>query len=288
MENALLVGLSLHARGAALLHDSDLAGRLPLADELIEIGRRRGLAVFALIGHEYVVQWAATHGDVGVLTEHADRIEALVRTYRWQQSTGMLAMHRGLLAHLGDDLDAAEEHYRSAATVLRRNGGLDVDRIAGVAAFSVASTRGRLATLEPLLHSFQPVPPQALDMFAVVLAAAGHADRAHVARAAAPPIRHDFFRSLFLTVRALAVLGLAEVPAAAPLYAELSDFSGQLGGAVTGAFALGPVDTLLGDLAALLDQPERAAAHYRSAAALARRCGSASWAAAAEQRLSRL
>jgi len=107
-----------------------------------------------------------------------ERLSALVRTYGWRQSAGIIEMHRGLLAHIGDDLAGAERHYRAGADVLRRNGGLDVDGIAGIAAFSLAVTAGRPADLVPLLASFRPPPSEVLDMFAVVLAAAGRTEEA--------------------------------------------------------------------------------------------------------------
>lgn len=287
-DDPLLLGLALHARGVALLHDGDMAERLPLDDELVEIGHGRGLAVFALIGHEFVVQAAATRGDVATLADRVEQLAALVRTYRWQQSDGIIEMHRGLLAHIGDDLVAAARHYGAGADILRRNGGLDVERIAGIAAFSLAVTADRVADLLPLLESFRPPPPEALDMFAVMLAAAGRTQEARRMQRAAPPIRADFFRPLFLTVRGVAAVTLGDVAGAREVSPALIPYANQLGGAATGIFALGPVDTVLGDLAVLLADRGAAAVHCRRAAAFARKCGSASWVATARRHLDRL
>ncbi len=286
----VLVGLALHARAAVLLHESDLSGRLPLAQELLEVGRRPGLAVFALLGREYVAQWAATHADVDTLAEHVEQLAALVRIYRWRQAEGVVGMHRGLLAHLVGDLSAARRHYGAAVDVLRRNGGLDVDSIAAIAFFSVALTAGRLADLEPVVRSFDPIPEQGIDIYAVVLDAAGHRAEAMAARTRNRPVPRDFFRSLLLTIRGVAVARLA---AGAPeqmraeaeqVYEDLGEFRGQIGGAVTGAFALGPVDAVLGDLAAVLGRPADAAAHYAAATELAARCGSGPWQAGVRTR----
>ncbi len=293
----LLIGLAIHARAAVLLHNSDLVGRLPLARELQEIGRLPGLAVFALMGHVYTAQWAATHGEVAILAEHLEQLAALVRIYRWRQAEGVVAMHRGLLAHLRGDLPAAQRHYGAAVTVLRRNGGLDVDSIAAIAFFSVALTAGRPADLEPVVRSFDPIPEQGIDIYAIVLAAAGHPDEAAAARARNRPVAHDFFRSLLLTIRGIAVASLAVGDGAAAararveaerVYDELAAFHGQIGGAVTGAYALGPVDTVLGDLAVVLRRPRVAAAHFAAAEELADRCGSRPWASAARSRADRL
>lgn len=282
-----LLGLALHARGVVLLHDSDLAGRLPLAAELCAIGAQPGLATFALIGHEFVVQWAAAHAEVATLAEQVERLEALVETYRWRQGAGVLATHHAVLAHLTGDLDAADVHYRSAAQVLRRNGGLDADWIHLIGAFSVAVTRGRAGELAPLLDALRPIPPAAADLAAVVFAAAGDRAAAEAARGSCAPIGHDFFRSLRLTVRALAVVELALVDEAADAYDQLRQFEGQLGGAVTGAYAFLPVDLLLGDLATLLGRSATARRHYAAAAVVAARSGSAPWIAAVGDRRAR-
>lgn len=281
----VLIGLALHARGAVLLHDSDLVARLPLADELLQIGEQPGLAMFALIGHEFFVQWAVTHAEPDALTTHLGHLEALVRTYRWRQGAAVVAMHRGVRAHLLGELADAEHAYRQGIELLRKNGGLDLDWIATISLFSVAVSAGRVGDLLPALDALRPFPPATVDLVAVVLAAAGRAADAVEVRRHAPPIPHDFFRSLRLTGRALALIELAGVELdaaaeAADLYAELLEFAGQLGGAVTGAFAFPPVDMLLGDLARLLGRSDAARIHYDAAAAIIARCGSPIWSAA--------
>jgi hypothetical protein len=204
-------------------------------------------------------------------------MEALVATYRWRQAGGVVTMHHGVLAHLHGDLAAAEMHYGSGVEMLRRNGGLDVDAIAGIVAFTLAVTRGDTSGLLPLLDSFGTVPPMMADLAAVVLSDAGRRDDAMAIWATREPIGDDFFRSLKLTARALAVVRLGAVSEAAALDAALGAFTGQLGGAVTGAFAFPPVDALRGDLAQLLGHPALAAERYADAALVTSRCGSPAW-----------
>ena len=292
-EDPLLIGLALQARGSVLLHESDIDARLLLADELLDVGSRPGLAVFALLGHVYRAQWAATYGDVTLLAGQVEQMAALVRLYRWRQGEAVVLVHRGLLAHLVGDLAEAERLYRDATGVLQRNGGLDAEKIGGIALFSVALTAGRIVALEQLVRSFEPLPPEARDMLTVVLAAGARFEEARSVHATAGEVRCDFFRSLFLTIRGLAVIGLARDGQAEPaevcaVYDDLCAFRGQLGGAITGAFALGPVDTVLGDLARRMDRTAEAADHYGVARALARRCGSPFWEGAAAERLKAL
>lgn len=222
----VLVGLALDARGVVLLHDSDLDARLALADELCAIGQQAGLAVFAHIGHEFVVQWATANAELATLRERVERIDALVRTYRWRQAASVVAMHHGVLAHVTGDLDAADRHYGRAAEVLRRNGGLDADWVVAIAMLSLAVTRGRAGDLAPLLEALAPFPPPTVDMVAVVLAAAGQRSAAREIRRARPTIGRDFLRSLRLTGRALAIVELEAVDEAADVYDQLTEFEG--------------------------------------------------------------
>jgi hypothetical protein len=84
-----------------------------------------------------------------------------------------------------------------------------------------------------------------------------------------------------MSLRGIVVARLGERDEAAAVHAELSPYSGQIGGGDTAAFAVGPVDTILGDLEMLLDRPEDARRHYTAALELAERCGCPAWVKAA-------
>lgn len=292
----VLLGLALHARGVALLHDSDLTSRLGPAAELVRLGERPGLPLFALIGHEFVAQWAVAYGRTDVLDERVERMQALVQTYGWPQALGAVGMHQAVSAHLRGDVAAAEQRYTDAMKVLRRNGNLDAEQIGGLAAYSLAVSTDRLAAMEPLVRSFEPLPPPAVDLLTLITAAGGRAAEAAAIHARWRVPDRDFFRSLWLTVRGLAVARLARFPGVidddelAGAYTDLSEFTDQLGGGVTGAFVFGPVDTVLGDLASHLG-PSRtagAAEHYARAIEVAARCGSPQWRRSAQRSAARL
>ena len=86
----------------------------------------------------------------------------------------------------------------------------------------------------------------------------------------------------------MVVATLAERSQAAEVYTDLLACPGQIGGVGGSAFALGPVDTPLGDLALLLGRRHDAAAHYATALEVAKRCGSAPWIRTAQEKLAAL
>jgi len=284
----VLIGLSLHALGAVILADLEPDRRQRIAEELIEIGGRPGLAVFALIGHLGAAQVAGARVDLDGASEQTELAGVLVERYRWRQSRGIVAMNRGMLAHIAGDLDLAEQLYAQGGELIRQSGAVDADGIIAVAWMTLRITQGRVGELESTIRDTGSAADVERDLLAMSLAAQGRVAEARELRRRVRPVRRDFFRSLFLTMRAMTVTALAERSEAASVYTELRDYQGQIGGAGGSAFALGPVDTALGDLALLLGRREAAAAHYAAGLELARRCGSAPWAAVAQDKLARL
>ena len=284
----VLIGLSLHALSAVILADLEPDRRQRIALELIEIGGRPGLAVFALIGHLGAAQVAGARVDLDVAREQTELAGVLVERYRWRQSRGIVAMNRGMLAHIAGDLDAAEQLYSQGGELIRQSGAVDADGIIAVAWMTMRITQGRVGELESTIRDTGSAPDVERDLLAMSLAAQGRVAEARELRRRIRPVRRDFFRSLFLTMRAMTVTVLAERSEAESVYEELLDYEGQIGGVGGSAFALGPVDTALGDLAVLLGRREVAAAHYAAGLELARRCGSAPWTATAQDKLAQL
>ena len=86
-------------------------------------------------------------------------------------------------------------------------------------------------------------------------------------------------------MRAMIAVRLADRVEGGSVYEELLPYRGQVGGAATGSFAAGPVDTALGDLAAMLGRPAQAREHFAVALDVARRCGNQAWVERASRRL---
>ncbi|MET8427196.1 BTAD domain-containing putative transcriptional regulator [Nocardia sp. NPDC004860] len=272
----------------ASLYDSPDRG--PLAAELIEVGRRTDRGDYLLLGHTVALQAAASTADIATVREHLEAATVLADRYQWRQAQVANAMARGLVALATGDPDTAEQHYLRANELLTRAGILNAGGILGMALFVVRLHQGRAGELVEMIREFadSAVPASVdamVDFLVLALLAAGDRMEAARVRRRARPIRDNLFRSLFLSLRGMAVATLGTADEAATLYRDLLPFRDRLGGADTGSYSVGPVDTVLGDLAARHGDAGLATEHYRAALRVALRCGNTTWITAAAGRL---
>ncbi|WP_062989218.1 BTAD domain-containing putative transcriptional regulator [Nocardia anaemiae] len=277
-----LLGLALQARTSVYDTSIPLADRERLATELIRLGEDNDLPAFALIGRNAAFQVAAARGDIDRANAELAAATLLADRYQWRQAQAANTMGRAMMAHLTGNLEAAEQHYQQAHEFFTRHKVFDSDGNLLIALFTIRLTQGQIGEFAPLLtEMFDQLGTSGNDLvvdpLALALLATGDRRGARAATQARRPLRTDFFRSLFLTVRGMAVAALEQRAEAAQVYQQLRTYTGQIAGADTGAHAAGPVDTVLGDLAAMLGKPDQAAEHYTTAARLARRCGCREW-----------
>jgi hypothetical protein len=115
---------------------------------------------------------------------------------------------------------------------------------------------------------FGPYEPWARPL---VLHSAGHRGEAAAALHALPESPHDLLREARVCLAARAAVALGAHPTMRWAYAELAPAADELAGAGSGILTLGPVADHLADLAAALGRPDEAAAHRRTARAVAAR-----------------
>ncbi|WP_067862624.1 BTAD domain-containing putative transcriptional regulator [Nocardia shimofusensis] len=283
-----LLAPALQAR--ASLYDTPERG--PLGAELIELGQRNDQSAYLLLGHTVSFQAAAFAADLTAAREHLEAATVLADRYQWRQAQVANTMARGLLALAAGDPDAAEQQYLRAHESLRRAGIFNSDGILAIAMFTVRLYQGRAGELVEMIGGLAESATQATvdavaDFQVLALLATGDHAAAERVRRSARPVRDDLFRSLFLTVRGMVVTALGTPEEVDAIYRDLLPYRDRLGGADTGSYAVGPVDTVLGDLAALRGKPDLAAEHYQAALRLAHRCGNPVWLAAARERLDR-
>jgi tetratricopeptide (TPR) repeat protein len=124
------------------------------------------------------------------------------------------------------------------------------------------------------------------DISSAALAAAGRFDEARRCHEQAPPIRPDYFFTLFSTFRAMTIVPLGDKEEAAELYEALLPYrGGPPAGLESLSVAMRPIDQTLGDLARLLGRTADAKAHFATAATIADRWSAAHWKAEALQAL---
>ena len=286
-DDAALLGMALHAHSMVTLPDTDGDERLAQSEELIELGQREGLAVYALLGHHSVYQVACARLDLVTANVHLEQAHELAERYRWGQARGQSLVSRGFQAHLRGDLEDAERLYVAGGSVIAASGNVNPQGILGIAIFTLRLTQGRIAELEQLVATAgEGADPTAIeDFIALLRIAQNRPDDARIARRFKPPVRRDFFHSLMLSLRGRVLVALGESAEARKVYDDLLPYRGQVAGGGTGSYAAGPVDLVLGDLATLLGRTGNAETHYESALDVARRCGNGAWVADARSRL---
>jgi DNA-binding SARP family transcriptional activator len=284
-----LLGLALSELGAVVLPDEEPERRQRIAEELLRLGEEHQIPALESLGHYWTMQTAAVTVDLATFHEHLARGRELAQRYRFGQAAITLEMSAAMLAHLGGRLDEAAERYLAVSTALRRTGAADAEGISSLGLMTVRITQGRLPELLPVLRQLREAYPDVVaDPLALALADAGLEAEARDVGVAQGPIRRDFFQVLFQAMRGLAVVAIGGPEDAEASYEALLPYRDRLAGASTGAYVLGPVDQVLGDLAAVLGRPDDAAEHYRVARDLAGRCGNAHWRRRAEDALALL
>src|SRR5581483_1710947 len=104
------------------------------------------------------------------------------------------------------------------------------------------------------------------DIYALALAGVGRVAEARRVVADAGPVRIDYFFDLATAVRGRRAIVLDQRDLARDVYEALLPYEGHVTGGATAVASIGPVAHTLGDLAAYLELPDRAADHYRRAA----------------------
>jgi hypothetical protein len=127
---------------------------------------------------------------------------------------------QAMLAHVAGRFDEAERRYAEACAQMARHGSLHADGIDTLATVTIRASQHRMADYAPAVQELDTrFGPLAADARAVALAAAGRPDAARAVLDGAPPLRPDFYFSIFATLRAMAVVAVGQREPAEELYA---------------------------------------------------------------------
>ena len=273
-----LRALALVAQAEVIPPDLDRARRDALEAEMAEIAQRHRLTVFEVIVEVFTVQRLVLDLELEPARRHLERATELATRYQLGQTLVVTRMMAAMLAHVAGDPERSARLYTDAFHANRRGGGVNAEGIWILAMTTVRRTQGRLSEmLDGLraLHAQFPGPGSAA--LALALLESGARAEARALIKDTPPLARDFFWTLFTSVRGLVLAEVGTPQQCRESYRALLPHRGELAGGGTGAYALVPVDLVLGRLALALGDDAAADEHLRAAADVARRCGSEPW-----------
>ena len=277
-----LIALALAACGKAVHPEREARVRLRFAAELTQVARAHAMPAYEWYAEYLSASVFSTEADVRALRTSLGRQAEIARRYRMTEAQAVNGFADGFLAHIEGRYADAEAHYARGTALLARNDPLHV---VGVHLLALLTVRISAGQISGVLEQFDDVYARfgliVADPYAAALVAAGQLDKVPAVRADLPPLRPDFFYSLYATFRAMAVVALGETEEAESLLAGLLPMRDQLAGANTVAMVMRPVAHTLGELCRLLGRREEAERHFAHAEQVARRWGARHWAVAA-------
>ncbi|MGI6871967.1 BTAD domain-containing putative transcriptional regulator [Amycolatopsis sp. 3B14] len=272
-------------RAAALLVLARDPGRTEYSRELVEIGIEHDLPVYRVAGLLNQAVHAATVNDPATLRRAIGEALDLARAYRMPEAIGAAEIALATLVLIEGRYAEAERRYTEATERMHHTGSVHAGFRHLVRA-TIWLNDGTLGDhLDDVRALHEALGPMVTDLLALALHATGHDSEAHRTRAAAPPIRPDFFFTFLTSLRAPAAIALDDTGTAAQTYtALLPHHDNPPAGAESLSLALPPVAHTLGELALLLHRPGDAAAHFTRAATIAEKWNAPHWAADARAR----
>jgi hypothetical protein len=263
----LALALSEQAREANWEREPDL--RASLARRIARIGAEHDLVAYRWRGEYIAATSAAARNDPAALRHHVDRGRDLAQTYEMAEPRAVGLSSQAMLAHIAGRFDDAERLYADACAHLERHGSPHAAGFAVMATVTVRASQHRLAEFAPAAAALHAqYGALAVDATAAALAAAGRHEEARAVLSDPPPLRPDFYFSVFATLRAFAAVAIGHRELAEDLYAALLPVQDRLAGAASTSLAMRPIAHTLGELAHLLDRPV-AADHLATAVEVA-------------------
>ncbi|MFI1521309.1 BTAD domain-containing putative transcriptional regulator [Kitasatospora cineracea] len=285
-----LLCLALTARARSCDYELASAERDRTAAELAALAAEHDLPAYRWQAEHLAATAAAARADLPALRRHLVAGEEIAHRYGLAELADVALFQRGMLELAADRIDAATALYDQGLAGLHARASLHAGGLAALIRVVIAHRQGRLAEILPLIEEHRAQYGHLIaDVTALALLAAGHGpDEARRARGERREIPADYFRSLFLQLRADLVIALDEREEAAELLDQLRPLAHLVAGAASTSIAARPVALTLGDLARHLGRPAEAAAHFRQAQEIAHRWEAPGWAAEARAGLASL
>ncbi|MFJ8041924.1 BTAD domain-containing putative transcriptional regulator [Kitasatospora sp. NPDC096147] len=268
--------LLAHALAAqARVHDYELQIELrtAIAEELSALATEHDLPAYRWLAEHLWCTAAAVRSDFAGVRAHALAGLRIAEAYHLPELVDVGRCQLGMLALIEGREEEADARFRAAIEGLYSRDSIHAEGFDALFRLTRAFQRGTLAEELPLIErGGQLYGPLVEDVRALALLEAGRpVAEVRATRVERRPIPPDYYRSFFLTLRALAVIALDERAEAAEVYADLLPHRGMIAGAASTSIALRPVPLTLAELADYLGEPGWAAGHRREAVELAAR-----------------
>ncbi|MFI5958580.1 BTAD domain-containing putative transcriptional regulator [Cryptosporangium sp. NPDC051539] len=269
-----------------------------LGRRLRDVATEAGLTGYRAQAHHILFQVELARSSLDRLAaaqREADLSVEYSSTGQLGLALGVVRMFSGLRALVGGRFDEAEERYASVIAQMRALGAPNADGVGQLTLYVVGRARGTaegaarvLGLVEPIGRLYAQEQSTVAEPYTRLLVHAGRLDEARAVWTPELPVPPDYYWLLWMAFRAENALGLGARDVAESCYRSLTPHRGTLPGMSSGSVTLGPLDTILGDLAAFLGRPHDAAAHYRDGLRTAELLGAFHWVEAASDRTSQL
>jgi tetratricopeptide (TPR) repeat protein len=290
LDDPATIAYALNARYAALWAPGNVAERLTIADEVLDLARRAGDQRLAREGRGRRIVALLELGDIAAaradIAVHARAAEALRQPFgRWQAAVWQVAD-----ALLAGRFPEGESRAREAFELGRRVRMTDAENCFTTQRFIVALELGRLGDLRETVEQLVKRYPHATEWttsLAYLYTELGNREEAaaafqrSVARGLAS-LEHDNRWLSAMTTLADTCAYLDDIDHAAELRDLLLPFAGRNVVIVEGWASLGSADRALAMLATTIGRWEDAERHFRAAVDLNTRLGAVSWLARTE------
>lgn len=270
--------------------------RLKVSSEMVALGERLGDPEAAFAGQCARYMSLVAVGDVDAADQAAEAADRIARQLRRPLFTFHVLRIKAAQALMAGRI-AEGEHLAAAMRQKGREANVPDQILSPVFAgfqFFAREQQGRLAELEPALSRLADAQPEWLVLQAAQAHLRSVTGRSVLARPLLTRLMRDGFDGLprdnlwLETTMHMAVVA-AELPdqgAATALYQLLSPYSGR--NAVTGVGSFGPIDRVLGQLAAACGRYDDAERHYAASVELSGRLRAPGWATYGRWRLALL
>jgi hypothetical protein len=239
-----------------------------------------------MLGHQIKSQVLIAHGHITEALRHNDLAARLSRTCNQPYAELQTEMMSAMCVMIRDGADAAEPAYVAPLERYAAFGPWDAAGLTWLIRFVLRHEQGRMAEeVEGARAIYGVYGPIAADPYVLALISAGRMDEAREVWQPEVRLRTDYLWFHVTVFRSECAIALGDEATMQASYDALLPFEVALAGASGGSSTLGPVATLLGDLAMGLGRREDAERHFRDGLALAQRVGSAAWEQNAAERL---